>query len=1372
MTEIAPAGRTAVLERPTAQSGGSGLSEADRARLAAIKQAVSQAVGPGVPVGGGGTPPEGPRAPEPTFGPEWEASPERGRAVAREIIRLETTLSYDERYKVKIGDLSTSNPEIYSEKNGTYLDQLYKDLQAYVVMICQKRGEEDPFDPRKVYEEIKEAMRAEAEGSPPKEESEKETNQREADEAYLSSKTAAEHKLEIANLKVKSESDDTLPEDRAEIEEKLLIYFRAAKRKNLLLGADKILESVYQTHVIGMPSNRPEDEEMAPAAKPLYETVRLVNEAVEQATTASQAVYRLLREDPEFATANPELVWLKDVYEPYITRAKQRIERFMYGFAQPEYKQGEFEPEADRQTVGRMGRETYWRPSSWASYYTITATNPEQFRTAVDTFLQMVRTGSIGKSPDDLYQDLINFKKALGAAGAVQERRGAITHEELEELRVEFEGISYAFGADYNNEDYNPEGFYKYMQAMTKDEGPERWIGLARSRGGQVAYDLKWFDRVSQQAVSTLLHNACGSRGQIGNDTITQHFLQDQIKEIQIEKSMGVMIKDYNPKDTNPNSPVKLSNSRVAEAKRRVYRKKNLGRIGLHITDEEFAALYEGFDKGDAHINNYLRFVDYDQSKFPKSLKDSIELGRVQLLVQKLDLETVARLKISVPGEAFPGLSEKDRVIYKEAYDQAKTSFDIAFQMVGISCEKVRRGGGIFYVDRNVRFQAYQRVRTKELDRIHQQIENDIKSGSIKDKNRKKKAVNNLTKNEQELYENKDSDAYYRKLSLKEKGALWSQSEWLGWLISEIRDGRKLDAFSKEEQDFYHGLGTIDKNGQFHKAPVSADGTVIPTVTDADRKDYVDHMPIFLAENFVQFADTWTKIKYADDAEIWNGPEFAKHLSDISKDADIWKDPKLAKQLEGMLQDASLQSTPLKDVPNFKAMYRTAMSTKARRVAVSEIKNNGFQARLLDADYNINGQLLGSFRLMTLKTPTLQAEGTYGPFSTREVPVDFQTAVSHIYSRWTSHTYWGYQNENRHYLLAPHIFEQARQIRAGLLPPEKADLLATQLLIIDPTLKRVASLAGDQEQREISLMQAAVEGSLQGHWRINRELCEAFLPKDGNPDKMRLGFNMEDWGGQSRFVIQIKALAASQPKRFSRRLSAMIAEMPMEVSSMPAIWGQEGVMGAIEMFADPIGKIAHQKVVSKLGINKFVDQMYYGWMLFGALVGYVDKEKGISIEGLFEKPTNNADKLWLFYEKLSQIGEHPDKLNEILYGLKESLGRLERVMQLMRTMGTDARNSQGALFLEDKDIFLPDGSYNTKIAFDKNTGTSRHSQRILFDTYMDWLLSRETGGGVESYQSEAYYYKLLNKPITWFDTESQEHRTGTLKDWLFDKMGR
>ena len=109
------------------------------------------------------------------------------------------------------------------------------------------------------------------------EESEKETNQREADEAYLSSKTAAEHKLEIANLKVKSESDDTLPEDRAEIEEKLLIYFRAAKRKNLLLGADKILESVYQTHVIGMPSNRPEDEEMAPAAKPLYETVRLVN---------------------------------------------------------------------------------------------------------------------------------------------------------------------------------------------------------------------------------------------------------------------------------------------------------------------------------------------------------------------------------------------------------------------------------------------------------------------------------------------------------------------------------------------------------------------------------------------------------------------------------------------------------------------------------------------------------------------------------------------------------------------------------------------------------------------------------------------------------------------------------------------------------------------------------------------------------------------------------------------------------------------------------------------------------------------------------------------------------------------------------------
>ena len=108
-------------------------------------------------------------------------------------------------------------------------------------------------------------------------------------------------------------------------------------------------------------------------------------------------------------------------------------------------------------------------------------------------------------------------------------------------------------------------------------------------------------------------------------------------------------------------------------------------------------------------------------------------------------------------------------------------------------------------------------------------------------------------------------------------------------------------------------------------------------------------------------------------------------------------------------------------------------------------------------------------------------------------------------------------------------------------------------------------------------------------------------------------------------------------------MAALIADMPMEISSMPDIWGADGVMGAINMMGDPIGGIADQKIASQFALTKFNDQMGYAWSLFEALVGKVNGRDVVDEEGLNEKPTNNSDKLSAWSQKGFDITAFPER---------------------------------------------------------------------------------------------------------------------------------
>lgn len=1331
----------------------------------------------GLEIGGGAdTEPAVPEAnqlliPEGLRGPENETNPEKGRWLVKQIVEMRTTtMSYEERY---------------SGENGRKLRWLYDSLQEYVNAISRDRNEKDPWD-RYVRNDqgivigVKEIegslLEIEIDGQgkplrlkPPPQISEQ----------YEESVTDAERdSLRGHPLQTLLEEDAnpaTPAARRSEIQKQLSIYFGLAKKKGLLTGVDQVLESIHKD-IKGVSADQAR---------------RLIAQRIGEARDAAEMTF-------DSKSMDQEVVDLYGVWNSYIRWARRRFELMLQGQNQPEY--------GDRSWEFRLPKgkstEMYWEIGNYPKYYRVTANNQEQMLTAKETFLRMVKSGSLGKSPEAIYQHVDNFKEVFGQRGSELVEAGVIDSDFLTEQRQELEGQLYVFGADYSNETYNPKQYKEFMTAMALHEGPQRWVRLLRTGEGQVAAFTYMFDK---EALMEIFNNPVGERGEL--DIIAQHYLQDQVMQMAIDRGMGVVLKDYDPRD--PNNPIRFMADDEARKVREKELKANLERVGLYMSDEELKKLYEGFDNGYAHKLNFLMYgqpTDSQLQQIPNELKelaarsiiqltgnqlqqlreilkDSIALGKIQLEIDKIRLEVQEGTTVLKRGQTLVNrlvenerISKKDAKLFRDAYDKAKANFEIAFQMQGASGEKVRRGKGFFYVDRNLLIQAYQEVeersariewllgelqKGKKLEEFSEEIQKfyrgltdqekqknaqglygigkitaeqqkSIQIGWMLSELREGRRFNDLSPGDKVLYlgltdeekvvngdreklsdqEKENCVAVYQKLRNTSDDKLSEEDRILkraGRILSELRGGKELGALSQEDQNFYQGLN------------------------DGDRNTYVDHVPVYLAEKFVQYAVTRTKIEYSDESNVWDRNGFNRN---------------------GFIE---IEMDGKKIRLKAKAAYRTHMMGQRRKQAIDEIKKNGFKA--------------------TLELPkiTFNTEGdVVGPANETE-PINFQAAIKHIYSRYTTHTYWGYQGENREMILRPDLFEAAKRIRAGLSRPQDKDVLATQLLVIDPTLKRVKKFGLDEIQREITLFQAAVEESFLSHVYVNKALFKAFLPKDGARGKMRSGYNMEDWGGMMRFTMGIRELSASQPARFNRRLAAEIAIMPMYIDSMAAIWGQDGVMGAISMFADKIGDIGHQRMVSQFGITKFIDQQDYAVQLYNALIGSV--QEGQHKEGLYMKPTNDNEVLHKFTEDDmgNVILRSPAKQLEYLQQLRNTFGRLETVLKIMRVMYSDVRNAGGALRLENVDIFLDNGKFNPAIESDPEiymmTGTSRHLESDFYDEFAQWLISDWPGGGGQIYPDELVWNKWLSKRLYVYNGKQATESIRTFKRWFFEKAG-
>lgn len=996
------------------------------------------------------------------------------------------------------------------------------------------------------------------------------------------------------------------------------------------------------------------------------------------------------------------------------------------------------------QTEG-FQQETFWKAThGW--YIEVSAQTPDEFEIAADSYISTLE--SITSDPKEILDQSQQFIRVLtqsdGAQKLLQTEEGKTF---ISRLAFRIQARVAIFGADDANERYQNDNYKAYMDYENKDgKGPDRYLELVKYLDGLPAGVLWALDNDPRWEI---LFSLYGPRGQLSDASPSQKArdgssLYEQLYELLVEEMLGVAIKN----------------------------KKNLGNLTKFTSDEDFANNFNGLYRYNPN-RKQADYGDVNRRAYQEALKQDPErLNKIQIELHSLRDKIIKGEKLTKP-DGKPYDPSKD-----EIYELLADPVDVKFYKSTLMRDKRVRLGKI----------------QVELDGLRKRItegENFI----LKDK-----------KDENGEYERYDpsSDEIYE---------LLADSSDAKFYKSELAKVKKAVDIALQ---IYGALGEKSKRG----------GGVFKTdkKVDAQGREFQYFVPVHLAEKFVQCGVTLTKIKYADDAPIWDGYE-------------KW-DYAIAQKIRA--ENEAEKRPPLW---NFKAKYRTAKVLEAERTAIADFKKNGYEAKLYYVDYDSKGkETVGSRQVMTLKRPKEDPKtgevikDTNGNVIVEEVPVDFYIATHHIYGNWSGHTYWSYQEEDRHMVLSDVTFAKARAIRDGKKRPQDTDMWAEQLLILDPTLKRVRRFTKNFEDRERKLTMAAVEDSYQGHERIGVGLYEAFFPKHGTPaNEIGIYYGLQDFGGFRKMVEHARARAAEDPERFARRGRRLIPYLRIPVSPLSEYLGQgtRGALGAIMMLDAPIYRGA-----GTLALDKFHAQAELAFKLYEALFIASKDEQGNIIEPLLLKLTNESDtNLQEFFQKLPALGKgwwsNPAAQQEFCVAVRKSFGRLERYEKLLSTIETQVRNASGAQLLEKVDILTDDGKleveverafralpdintqdltradlarfvqqaeeiltisedefnekFNRGVDDDKNpvtpgidegdisvnTGSGRHGARRFHYKFFEVFLDEGKRGGFRLYPTERFIYKHLRDKIAYIFPEGKSgiaFRDDDIIDWLFSKF--
>lgn len=1376
-----------------------------------------------------------PRKIEEMTSPELE---EVGISLVENILEMRINMTYDERYE---------------GENGVRLKRMYDTIQAIVDELCKNRDySEDSWGPHRAFPkpttvideegnrvfeapkfgpepEERAAMRATAEKF--KEEygrQSRATTQERAHERFPDVDPLPDPEDETRSIQQRFAQYQS-PRSRemyAEAQADLQLYFKQAKNHGLLDEVDGVLDQLSQ--------------QLANASLSPEQKRALLEQGIDRARVTGVAAVRelIVAQDSDVPFE------LAEVWNPYTEWARRRMEMSINNRPAAEHREGEwrYAPIAE----ASKGKETYWGLGPYPKMYVIEARTEEQFTTAKDTFLKMVSDGLIGRAPTSNFEHIKNFIDEFSRTGGIQVIDGNISGRFLEENRKEMEGLLYLLVSNYAKEVYNPKQSKEAAEAMSADE-PTRWVSAYLAGNGDVAGFTQDFD---YDARMEMFNNPFGERGEL--DTIAGHFFQDAIQRIMVERGMGRVLKDYDPRDENLS--LKSLSAKIQAAEDLIRIKKRLEEIqadlksgklelpddfkqrklsegviiieeggkivlqkeaaftdlltdreGLRLktletnrkklaltrSEEEFKGFFECFDSGDYHKNNFREYWE-DQKlpegerqlpaleKLPESIRKSINLGRIQVTLERIRKEVASgEMRLGQGQNIVQLLDPEDRVIYGEAFGRAKGNFEVAFQMQGVLGEKARRGKGYLLVDRNLHVQSYyevsDRFRSKwsdleELPFIADypgRTEDIIEHNHDTEKNERKKvrAIN--------MDDCSESQIETLAIQLVEAGKLNQSvvdSFKKGWMLRKIRDGKELDSFSRDWKEMYDGMSAKEK------------------------EDVVESIPTWEMENWVQWGITQIKHQYRDASA-------AERLKAV-KEGRI----RLTKEIKTYGYSAQLIAEDRRSGrPPVLMTYKRPLGSvdsetgKFKKHQQGEVLGYSERGEEVKIDFDDRGILQGidfdqqGAVIYDSANPDSRQRRKYDGLSrglkatlvdgvlVEEAVPTFKMASSGADFRcWsTMDTYFYYQGNNKDTILRPHIFAGAERILAGVSRPGDEDPLCLRLLTIDPTLKRVKEFPKEQQGRERKLIAAALAESFNDKMRIRHGIYRAFMPTDGYSSRMRAGFRNEDWAGMDRLTFGFVEAAAEEPLRFARRMKGALALLAFEHDSAPGRWGVHGVSGAINLLADNIKNISHQGVKGMFGLMKVFEEFDLAIEMFNAIKGYTDSQRKEHVFGLGEKPVDDYDALHKYYKDLHDrhLFRQPEKVFPFLQDLLTHFGRLRTFLRKQRAMHTNNENSEEALLLEGKEVFLADGSYNVAIDSEQANGYGRQRQSAFLDGedeeqgFFSWLADQSPGGGTDMYRSDGPLFWVLNEEYSKYSgIELAPVPAGTVKGYVKDKL--
>lgn len=1006
-------------------------------------------------------------------------------------------------------------------------------------------------------------------------------------------------------------------------------------------------------------------------------------------------------------------------------------------------------------------KERFWRFSE-VGYVQVYASTPEEYYIAADTFVDDVKSRT--SDPGEVFQEVNQFLRQLTQSSghqsedfkfrllenlrtsymeggkskkeADEEARkqdlDTISSEFLKDLTILMQARSGVLVADHSNELYHGSQYKDGMNFMSKDgEGPRRWLALMEIDG--VAEAL-W--KMQNDPRLAMMFELYGTNGQLASNTVAQRArdgktgLHWQVEHIMLQELLGTRIaNDGNRKKMALDVPEKNFVKQFD---------------GLY----EYGKIPVGGFQGDGNIKVYKEYGNLSHreilQKVPKALREAYKLGRVQFRLRPKDAEGGGM------GMEHHDLNVEDTQILLRAEAKAQKAVHIAMEIMGALGEKSKLGGGVVKV-RKVDAEGreyFDFVPTHQGEKLAQTAETLTEMKYADDAEFWRNSIPGPMKN----------DVIGVRLFKADRDANAETTRKYDLLVKRAKDAKlpppSAPSLLTEGHDFkarYRAAMVTQAREKAWdefagKEMVILDGTSGPTSNSRDltrsERLIVDKNPQDRTEAERNFMLT---------VDVTKGKVVARELTPEEKRVQKIEfknrttDQKLAfmklnlvriggKGFEAKLSEYDGNGNRV-DALRINRPFDIfdPLTGETRAVKRGDFIGYNKDGEQIVLDYNAQGELQGlefdaddkaiifdradkdhrrqinahltrESRAEEKQLPVSNAitgDTEYKTVLVEKAAVDFSLGTKHMYSDWTSHTYWAYQEEDRHELLDDKSFAQARRIRDGTMRPEDASVWARQLLLLDPTLLRVMRFTESKEEdHERKLVMAAVEHKYQSHWRISRELHKAFYPTTGSPLRYNgMYYGLQDFGGYRKMLESVRAQVGEDPERFARRGKKLIPDLHIPYAAASEMWGvgSGGVMAVMRMFNSPT-----YRAVGTMALDKFSAQSEVANKMRSSLIENRG-EGGKYKEALLLKLTNNSDKApaalkiamptkpdkerdpleprsWLTVNANHRNGALENQSKFAYFIIDNNLGRYAEYMSHFALMETGIRNASGAFW--------------------------------------------------------------------------------------------